>query len=252
MPRRPTLHQRPRDPNAQGWTLLERAERSSSDEGEAVLSQHQRLVRQNKAIKFFRRIGLKILYATKLCAMYRNLLRWELQAHLDSEEQQPSMPQAPARTSRYARLPRRDDLTYVGRALKPSCSRRGFPNLPAQCNHQNYLVAGGGMSANRVKVYFWTCQGCGNRWERVSASHATNGQGVTSTETSRTRGPLRPTTAPDPVQAAPSAVRTHRARSPSASEAPTDVPHHHMDLSDVEEEESEIEIIPTLLESRSQ
>ena len=90
MPRQPTLSRRPRDHNAHGWTLLERAERSSSDEGEVALSQHQRLVRQNKAIKFFRRIGLKILYATKLCAMYRNLLRWELQAQLETEEQRAS------------------------------------------------------------------------------------------------------------------------------------------------------------------
>ena len=249
MPRQPTLSRRPRDHNAHGWTLLERAERSSSDEGEAPLSQHQRLVRQNKAIKFFRRIGLKILYATKLCAMYRNLLRWELQAQLETEEQRASMPQAPpSRQSRYSRLARRDDLTYVGRALRPSRSQRGFPNLPANCNHQNHLVAGGGMSANRVKLYFWTCMGCGNRWERVSASHATNGQGANTTEPSRTRGPLRPQTAPDPAQAASSAGRTQRARSPSASEAPTDVPHHQMDT---EDEESEIEIIPTLPESGS-
>ena len=125
---------------------------------------------------------------------------------------------------------------------------RCFPNLPSHCNHQNYLMAGGGKSGHQ-KVYFWTCQGCGNRWERVSADRATNGHGLTTTEPSPAHGQLRPRTAPVPApSAAPANVAaSQRERSPSASEAPTDVPIHQMhDLSDIDEEESEIEIIPTL------
>ena len=261
MPRQPTLARR-RHPSSPGWTLIE----TSSEEDVPRLSQRQARLRQEKALTFYRRIALKILYAFRVSAMYENLLRWEMVNLKDQESPTPRTP-APS-AARQTRLPRRDDLTYVGRALRPSRSARGFPNLPDHCNHQAYLVAGGGMSRNKVKVYFWTCMGCGNRWERVSADRATNGHGITTAEPTPTQGPLRPRTAPTAVPAASSAVpaptvadlhahslisapmprvRT-RVRSPSGlSEAPTDVPHHPMtDLSDVEEE-SEIEIIPTLL-----
>ena len=59
-------------------------------------------------------------------------------------------------------------LCFVGRPLPKSKTRRMFPMPPTHCHHMGLLIATGGRTSEGIPTYSWMCQGCGNRWERVS------------------------------------------------------------------------------------
>jgi len=84
---------------------------------------------------------------------------------------------APKKRNPKSRMQRRTDLCYVGKALPRSQSSRIFPHLANACPHKNMMLATGGRSGT-VAQHTWLCQGCGNRWQRVGETEATNGEGA--------------------------------------------------------------------------
>ena len=107
----------------------------------------------------------------------------------EEEETRPRMTAAKTRAGpAQARGPRRNDLSYVGRALPRS--KGTFPFEPAVCQHQSHMQARGGRSGND-KIFWLACKGCGSRWERTNAAKSTNGVGRAGSATSST-GPITP------------------------------------------------------------
>ena len=79
---------------------------------------------------------------------------------------------------------------FVGRAMKPSTTKE-YPRPPSDCPHEKYMQAGGGRRG-AVKLYFWTCMGCGSRWERVGAEAATDGTQAAGSQTPVGKTSLKP------------------------------------------------------------
>ena len=79
---------------------------------------------------------------------------------------------------------------FVGRAMKPSTTKE-YPRPPSDCPHEKYMQAGGGRKGT-VKLYWWTCQGCGLRWERVGEEAATDGTQATVAQTPVGKTSLKP------------------------------------------------------------
>ena len=99
---------------------------------------------------------------------------WQQSTLTDQELPHQAPPSSRGFSSR--RLPRRDDLSSIGRPLEPS-RVGGYRVSPDQCTHPlERMKARGGAAAQGGRLYWWTCADCGNRWERISAEESAQQQ----------------------------------------------------------------------------
>ena len=103
---------------------------------------------------------------------------------------------APAQASAPASSSNRREFTGVGAPLARSTARV-FGTDPSTCEHTEVRAGGGTAGTPRVTLRWWTCLGCGSRWQRL-AMDATQ---ETAARTSR--APLRPTVTATSGAAAP-------------------------------------------------
>ena len=166
---------------------------TESDEEEQAPTIKQRERKAERALTSWKRVVLRVGFALTSLSRSRVLSRWkEIQAEVESAAQQ-SAPETTAKKPRKGQgQPRRDDLTFVGLPLRPSVARQ-WPLATAECPHTQYLQAGGGRRGNTA-MFWWTCLGCGARWERVGEEAATDGTATLQPrETVSVRvAPLRP------------------------------------------------------------
>ena len=197
-------HRRPNDPPRRSlpvetYSLFgQNEDETESDEEERPPTTRQRARKKERAEAGWRRVVLRMGFTLTQLSRSRVLSRWkEVQAEVESAAQ-PSAPTTTAQKPRNGQAPRRDDLTFVGLPLRPSTARQ-WPLASGECPHTQYLQAGGGRRGPTA-MFWWTCLGCGARWERVGEAAATDGTATRPLrETSNVRvAPLRPKAAAKP------------------------------------------------------
>ena len=197
MPRNPQKSSVPprRSLPAETYSLFA-GDETESDEEEQAPTARQKERKEEQLVTAWKRVVLRLSFTLTQMSRSRVLSRWkEIQAE-ESAAPRSALPTAkkPARGQDQAR---RDDLTFVGQPLQPSRGHKGsteWPLTAIECSHTPYLQAGGGRR-NQEKIYWWTCRGCGSRWERVDEARATDGTGQPTSELpthGRRSAPLRP------------------------------------------------------------
>ena len=166
-------------------------ETDSSSEGWEDLNPKQTAkAREARTLRRWTLLLRRIFYAFTVSNMWKVLKTWQKvsledgtpEATLHEDKTKKKAPPA-------APKPRRDDLCYVGAPMAPTSRPYGIPR--ATCTHESpekkSLLSACGGRAGVTVIYWWTCSGCGSRWNRVSEEQALNPKVQTSSSSSSRR-----------------------------------------------------------------
>lgn len=154
-----SLRQRMEEINAEeeeDWTLAE-------TQAQMLRRARTRTVRSERA---WSRLLRRMMWFVELTIKQMVLETWQLQT-----APQPECATRSVRTTTVAAVPkrraRRDDLTGLGMPL--TMANGDFPIRPADCVRERLVARGG---ARNGRSFWWTCLGCGCRWERTTPQAA--------------------------------------------------------------------------------
>jgi len=165
--------------------------------------------RLNRVVLRYTRVVRRLLWAVAVGAKTRVLRSWQRQAIADDQRESQLQDPPTCKKAAAKKKPRRDDLSFVGKPMPPT--NRAFPISRDWCNHltdqkgltspsnPSLLQANGGRAGTRL-IYWWTCAGCGSRWQRISEEEYCFGP-TSNTTAASSSGPIRPS-APIPDAAA--------------------------------------------------
>ena len=159
-------------------TFRDQLEEDSESE-ESTRSSHSPRRTPKRSIQSYGRLVRRILYLRVLAVLNKVRDHWDrLALEADNIEMRPLAVAVPtkAESKKKKTKPRRDDLTGVGAVVAPTS--RVYPVSRSICNHtchdgDSLLQATGGCGKSKQNgsiepIYWWVCQACGTRWERIA------------------------------------------------------------------------------------